>query len=341
MTRLTQNEERKEERMELVKLMGERLKALMDESCTTIDILSEATGVSRISIVNLRSGKTLPETLLIIKLADYFAVPMDFLCGRMDEEKANEVLEDYHEHFMDIRRASYESYLRHRSDGESVIVHDDRIESVWPYNLCDEIFRCPTVKLLRSDQIRGLEEAVSMLTERERSITYGYYRDEIGVADLSRKYSISTERVRQLLKRSIRKLRHPSRARLIEKGYDLETEKKMEELEGVRADFERKKQELISSIIKAGAEFDRIAEITINELNIDPLDTPVEKLDLSTRSENALKRNAVSNVRDIIISIKNDSIRNFRCLGETSYNEIVKKIEFFTGKDMETLINEV
>ena len=112
----------------------------MESSHVGAEKLAEATNIKVHTIKNYLRDTT-PTLEALITLADYFAVPLDFIAGRCDEALSREVLEDYGKHFMELRRAPYEAYLLKCATGREPMFCDDKIEAPWPYNLLDAVFR--------------------------------------------------------------------------------------------------------------------------------------------------------------------------------------------------------
>lgn len=65
--------------------MLRNLRLLLDNSGVTVKELSEKTGISIRSIQSYLAFETSPTLENVIKIADFFGVPIDFLCGRFVE----------------------------------------------------------------------------------------------------------------------------------------------------------------------------------------------------------------------------------------------------------------
>lgn len=63
-----------------------RLKELRVSKNLTMDKLGKDIGVTRSTISNLENEQRKPSLDMVIKLADYFQVPVDYLIGRTNEE---------------------------------------------------------------------------------------------------------------------------------------------------------------------------------------------------------------------------------------------------------------
>ncbi len=90
---------------------GERLRFLIDATDISTGKISDINGISKISINKYLRGQGNPVMETLVRLADYFAVPLDYLVGRCDIETAEAIEKDYAAHFMALRREPYEMYL--------------------------------------------------------------------------------------------------------------------------------------------------------------------------------------------------------------------------------------
>lgn len=52
--------------------------------------LAEAIGINQQTISNYETGKTIPDAFVLIKIADFFGVSIDYLLGRVDMDLYNE-----------------------------------------------------------------------------------------------------------------------------------------------------------------------------------------------------------------------------------------------------------
>jgi len=65
--------------------LGERIKDLRDMKSISQDELAKEVGLSKNSIYNYENGKRLPDADALVRLAEYFDVPVDYLLGRETE----------------------------------------------------------------------------------------------------------------------------------------------------------------------------------------------------------------------------------------------------------------
>ena len=72
-----------------MKTIGERLKALRVQQKPTQKSIADAIGVSEVSYQRYEYGSVTPSLAMLIALADYFGVSLDYLVGRSDKPEVN------------------------------------------------------------------------------------------------------------------------------------------------------------------------------------------------------------------------------------------------------------
>ena len=98
--------------------------------------------------------------------------------------------------------------------------------STFPENILEEIGinKVSEKKIdyseLAMDQMKGLQYAVSQMKVRDSMILLCRYEDKMTYKEIGERFSISGERVQQLVAKGLRKLRHPMRYSYIVWGYD-------------------------------------------------------------------------------------------------------------------------
>lgn len=309
---------------------------LVEKSSISRKSLAAASGVSEAAINQYIRGVTAPGYANILKIADFFAVPLDLLAGRCDEETARGVLDNYGAYFMRLRRAPYEAYLRCRRPTQAI----HGFEAPWPYNLLDEIFQGQWSDVLTQDQLDGLKKALTILTEREQQVIDAYYRRGLNLEEAGREQNVTRERLRQISAKAVRKLRHPARKKLI--LYGLEMSKEMSEVGRLRAELTAETY----ALTQWQAELDARAEL-LGYRERKQIGTPefddeagsseqdqashglqniwIDELQLSVRSYNCLRRACIDTVADILELSQEDMI-HVRNLGRKSMEEIIRKM---------------
>lgn len=182
----------------------------------------------------------------------------------------------------------------------------------WQDELCAEIFGNKTTAC------KGFTEAYEyvkiMLTDREAKVLDMRYKEGMNFVEIGKIFNVTSERVKQIEHLAIRKLRHPSCARIL--YYGLEYKKRIEECERkLESERNAELEQLINK--KYGN----------HEVTHTVLDTSIDELDLSVRSYNCLKRADIRNLSDLVKFSNERGMDMCRNLGLKSFDEIVKKTE--------------
>lgn len=334
-------------------LMGERLCSLMNSGKITLDKLAKATGVSKPMIERIRTGDVGAGLGTIIPIADYFSVPLDYFTGRMDEETAREIIADYPQNFMRVRRLGYEAYLR---SGDR-ISRDSRSIAPWPYNLLEEITHEETKEPINEDQEDGLIFALGMLKDVEKEAILMYYKEDKTLNEIASVFGKSGERARQCIHTGIMKLRHKSRRMYFERGLKyvdelISLERKIKELkekaekaeleyEAELNRIEEKKKNLAVLEDRLNKSKANIKESLLDLLNneneesgkehidIEVLNMKIKDLEFSNRVYNQLLRAGINTILDIVKYSREKSLKSMRNIGKKCIDEIHEKLNYF------------
>lgn len=95
----------------------------------------------------------------------------------------------------------------------------------YPENLLTDIgveliFGKPEYTALNDDQMAGLAHALTTIREREQEMIRLRYEEKKTLQEIGDQYELSRERVRQIIAKGVRKLRHPSRTVYVRDGFD-------------------------------------------------------------------------------------------------------------------------
>ena len=112
----------------------------------------------------------------------------------------------------------------------------------YPENLLTDIglelvFAKPEYTSLNDDQMAGLAHALTTIREREQEMIRLRYEEKKTLQEIGDQYELSRERVRQIIAKGVRKLRHPSRTVYVRDGFD-----KVELAQKITCAEEKKKQ---------------------------------------------------------------------------------------------------
>lgn len=311
------------------------------------EAIAKACDISISSLLNYLKGKTAPSMDAVIRLADYFAVPTDVILGRASEEDVREIYKDYSRHFMELRKAPYEAYLLRRYNDKLPVDLEEKeldytvYDAPYPYNLIQEVFQETVLAEMDDSHMAGLEKALSRLSEREKTYLLDMYRDGLNLGDISKKYGLTRERVRQITAKAVRKLRHPYYKQFILLGVDGVAERK--EVEDMKESLKRREADLTEREEAVKKTLDAIARFT-EKYNVKQGEeeehhsyiekevtykTDIAELDLSVRAYNCLKRDGINTFGDLVDRAKEGDMLRIRNLGRRSLEEILDKLKYF------------
>lgn len=146
---------------------------------------------------------------------------------------------------------------------------------------------------LTEDIIAGIQYALSTLKERERFVIIERYREKRTHRSIGEDIGVKPERVRQIINKAERNLRHPRNMTFMTKGV-IGYIKKVNAIEyergykkGYDEGYEQGMKDAPNGVVRAGM------SVTLASL-------PIEVLDLSIRAFNALKRAGYNSIGDIV-----------------------------------------
>ena len=292
------------------------LSMLIKESGKSVNTIAEDAGIGPSTLKFILAKRYPPSVDALMALADYFGVTTDFLCGRVSENDLPDIQTAFHEYFTGLVRCSYEKSL----EGKPRKIPAGYL-AVWPYNLLDDIFLEPISFIMDEDRMNGLEEAMNTLQPREKDWLLLIYKDGNTLATVSEAVGRSPDRVRQVVHKAVRKLRHPSRNRLILDG--IEGAKKIDE-ERDRISYAHKQ------LIKERAALAEASAIdwTDPAKEKDPYDQPIEFYipELTVRTRNCLYRGQIYSIRELLSHLEEGSLCRIRNLGYKSIEELLGKL---------------
>lgn len=332
---------------ELTKIFSERFKTLVDMRLPvmTLDDVAAGCGISSPGIGNILRGDSLPNTASIVNIADYFCVPVDYLFGRCELDEFYTL--DMHT----VVERSYEKYLGTNKSAVTRTFSYGGVDAVWPYNLLDAILKLetgedPDPEVLRYpislDQLTGLKMVIEdALTDREKSCVRCIFREYMTLEETGRCFNVGRERIRQIVAKAVRKLRHPSRFNVIRYGVRYlddndQIKAKRTEMVLLRSKLDMEILELNKKIAEVASQNElskddlmdalEISDDRVTEARENIYCLPIDDLDLSVRSYNCLARKGLRTVADVIGVVEDGSIVKIRNLGRRSAAEIATKL---------------
>lgn len=185
----------------------------------------------------------------------------------------------------------------------------------WPYNLIAEILNNDgeLPEKLPHDIEPSLYYVLLKLTERENLVIAMFYRDKKTMSAIGREFCITTERVRQIINKSLRRLRSPHSLVYIESG--------ITNLMKFNSDEAHRKGYALGY-----AQGLKVAGGDLPERAMQTQSLKISEMDLSVRAFNCLCRANLRTSDEIARCDYHDLIK-IRNLGRRTLNEIIEKME--------------
>lgn len=183
-----------------------------------------------------------------------------------------------------------------------------------------------------SDAEETLEYVMGTLFEREADMFMLRYRDEMTYEEIGERYDgLSRGRVGQIIAKVERRLRHPSRSKILRIGREAYLNSIVAKNEEKKRQYNERIAALEEFIQKQGVE---IAEYQVKLLSLnqqvqptlDILSTSIDELGLSTRSFNSLTRAGIKTIKDIMDCEDLNRVPN---LGRNSVQEVQDILKAF------------
>lgn len=197
--------------------------------------------------------------------------------------------------------------------------HQKAFKEDYPMNLIHDLmgFRCDWKGT--EDQRKGLEFAISDLDDRERDCVHKRYMERKVYDEIGYIYGVNRERIRQILSKALRKLKHPSRSRYYVYGLEAEFERRREEAKKLE-----KQRKIYKNPDKVIDQYGRSEAFYA--------------LQLSVRAWNCLARKEIGTVHDILQQIHNGTLFKIRNMGAKTQEEIISKIEQYYGEPINNIL---
>lgn len=183
------------------------LKTLIKRDGFSHKYVSEGTGISIATLRSYTCGKRVPSLKNLITLADYFAVPVDYLLGRCSEEESEAIKKDYCKNILETRRKLFEGYLT-REIYFPLLVDDSDL--CWPNNLLVALtgdWGYFSWAVLTTDQEKKIDDVVNALNEGERNVVLLNFKKHRNYSEIGKELNTTRECVRQLKANALRRLR--------------------------------------------------------------------------------------------------------------------------------------
>ncbi len=198
----------------------------------------------------------------------------------------------------------------------------------YPLNLLDEIAEGDWEYPLPEDFNQSLSYVLAGMTEREQFVIHAYFYEGKTYAEIGKSAGVTRERIRQLIEKSLRKLRHPTRVNFLiygVKGVIQQTSVEAAQ-NAVSKRLERALSQIgdISHFLHTITGKEEYADISEKCAGFND-SIPLEELNLSCRSFNCLKHAGVTQAGDIARMSKGELMR-VKNLGKKSVEEVIDTI---------------
>lgn len=210
--------------------------------------------------------------------------------------------------------------LEAKIKNDSAIIHKKEAESIkdftpYPYN----VFESTDLKgQVESSVIEHFEDILYEICDaKEQLCVLCFFKNGCTLEQCGKQFNFSKERARQIIARALKKI--------VSHIYQVRLNKK---IEADLADRRAMRKNLIEAykengVITPELEFE-FGELRIGEVYPYGV-VPLDNLDLSTRTYNALKRARIYTVNELT-SRTEESLYRIRCLGEKAVKEIKDKV---------------
>ena len=336
-----------------------RLKYFRELHGLTIDKVCHDTGINKNTYIRLEKVPVKKGTVgIFMTLAEYYGTSLDYIIGNdvepthmtnymtkrmldelrdkklaleklkkgLDENKnypLNQITDDIIETLQLSNKKLDE--LRNSTSYIAKSLIDDKLYKIYPYNLLIATFGLENVKTdiyLTNDIIEELEEILEQhLTKNQTYVMKLRFINELTLEEVSKIVGVTRERVRQIEAVSLRKLRHVVYAKNLTQSSQIKN--KQLELENLEKKLNNKK-----------AELNKFGPIKPS------LDVNIINMPLKIRSYNALIRNGVDTVGQILKVIHDNKLFHIRNIGINSINDIINTLKesgYLDKKENETL----
>lgn len=315
------------------------LKRLIGATHMSQAAIAEKIGINQNRFNNICTGYVKPNIIEIVKMADYFIVPVDLLLNRCDIQQVDELIVHYESNFMELRKKAYEEYVFKKKHDYASLV--DKIESPYPYNMLNAMLQHDTEFMLTAEDLEGIEHAMNSIDPRRKKILLMYFKQNMARYEICEIENINSAMLHNLIKTGLKSIResdalkgtelatHMANGLYTLKDVDDYFAKKEEELEVKKQALETKEKIISNRII--------VIEKEPTPKPID-IDADIQTLKLSVRTYNALRRGGIATIRDAINALDNNinKLKLIPYLGKKSIFELKCAIDNYCENQSRT-----
>lgn len=320
------------------------LKGLMENLGTTVEVLADATGISKRNLSLYLNG-TIPSGENLFKLSEYFAIPMDVLYGRITQDEFDSIMRNYPNQMMNLRTFEYKSYIIWRK--QEFPFPDYGYESVYPYNFIESVTGSSNELLIADEDVEWMEEILDTACKADKELILMHFKDGLSMNQISQKTGIEPQKIQRRIRKSLNLLRSKkwkdviirgrmdfkdlllANERLVEKEKDLA--RRLEALHNREAEIMKNGLKVRQSVRLANPSM--LAETVGAGMDEETGRMKIEDLNLSNRSTNALLRYGITDF-DLLVSVaQKGALNGIKSMGEKSVSEVLDVIKKYTGYD--------
>ncbi len=198
----------------------------------------------------------------------------------------------------------------------------------YPQNLLDAIADGEWTQNVPADFMQTLAYVLAGLTEREQTVIEMRFKRQMTYEQAGREFNVTRERIRQIEAKAIRKLRHPTRGKILIRGVLgwAEDSREMGRQETISKELRLAVDGVLEIADALKAEPAAAAKIDTEKYReVNPTDIPIEDACLSVRAYNVLKRAGFKTLGSVSTMTWNE-LSHLRNMGKKSAEEIVKTL---------------
>lgn len=199
-----------------------------------------------------------------------------------------------------------------------IMVLIDSFDSEYDINSIEEHF---------DDNWNYLFECVpNVLTLMEQQVIEMRYKRCLNLEEIGRKFEVTRERIRQIEAKAIRKLKRPQYKEYLLVGKEI-----LSEYKSLKEQYKELIEELKHNIFLTKYSIEELKTLVIPDevfTTIAETDIPIERLELSVRNFNCLKRRGINTIFDLVNMTEKDLMK-VRNMGSKSCKEIILKLQEF------------
>lgn len=329
-------------------MQNTRLKELREKLGYTVAQIIQATDLTLSHYSKLEKDKISNAGITsYIKLADFYGVGLDYLLGRSTQPTIEtnivtyDIIKDIHKfnkiNFNKVDNDNIEDEVEIKKVETKIlkdIIKKEKVEhSDYPVNILNAIFEqkivTTNIKIVPTI-IRDLELIYNeYLTDRETYIIKMRFIKQLSLKHIGKLLNVTTERIRQIETRAVRKLRRNYIMNMLVYNIDEDIESKKQELNKLKDEINNCKAELE----KHNTEMESKGLIS--------KDFNIYELNFSVRTTRCLLHGRINSLEKLVKHTLHGKLFKIRNFGRKSYFEVLNKLQEMKIIKYDNSINNV